>query len=102
MRHYVTLQQRLGAVQNAYGEETHGWNDRTTHWAQITPLSGNELLVAKQLNPEVTHRIDMWYNATLLAQHRIKYGTRYFYILSVVNANEESQFMQLMCVEKVK
>lgn len=102
MKHYLTLQQYGTAAQNAFGEETQGWADRTSCWAQIMPLSGDELMTARQLNPEVTHRIDMWYTAAMYTQQRLKYGTRYFYILSVVNVNEESQFMQLMCVEKVK
>ena len=67
MRHYLTLQQYDTVVQNAYGEETQGWADRTSHYAQITPLSGDELMTARQLNPEVTHRLDMWYSAAVLA-----------------------------------
>lgn len=102
MQHYLTLQQYGTAAQNVYGEETQGWGDRTSHWAQITPLSGNELVMARQLNPEMTHRIDMWYTSVISAQQRLKYGTRYFYILSVINVDEEGQFTQLMCVEKVK
>lgn len=100
MRHYVIVEKLREVEQNTYGEETQDWGSLSVHWAQITPLSGNELMTARQLNAEVTYRFDMWYDSAIKTQYRIKHGDRYFYILSVVNVGEESQFMQILAVEK--
>lgn len=99
-RHLITFQKLL-EVQNDYGEPTQAWNDEITSRAAIYPVSGKEFYAAETVNSEVTHKINMRYTQGLKPDMRIKFGDRYFNIISIINFQERGTLIQIMCKELV-
>lgn len=100
LRHRVTLQQET-RVEDGYGGFTVTWADVATVWAGIQPISGNEALVARQLQDSITHKVVMRYRAGVVAAMRLKFGTRVFNIREVRNFDERNWKLELRCEEGV-
>lgn len=103
LRNYVSIQKPT-VTQNSYGEQVVSWTTDSKCWADISPLSGREYFSAQQVQSGVTHRVRIWYQ-TLSASTaigpkcRIRFGSRYFNIGSVINLKERNIYLDLMCVE---
>ena len=92
MRHLISIEKDSGTSRNAVGEITKSWSEFTTAYAEIKQLSGQELLVARQINPSVTVSISCHYQPGIEANQRIKWhpthtSTKTFYIESVENVD---------------
>lgn len=81
------------------GGFTETWATRQTVWAAIWPMSAREMMQTMQTTMEISHRIRIRYKSGLLPSWRIKYGTRYFNIVSIVNPNEKGEWQDLLCRE---
>lgn len=100
LRHRVTLQ-RLVLTQGASGDLTQGWQDVSTIWAAVEPLSGREYWQAQQIAAETSIRVRLRYMAGVDTKMRVLYGTRVLEILSIVDVEERHRELQLMCREIV-
>ena len=100
MRNRVQLQRRI-KVPDGGGGYTHVWETFAVVWAYIKPLSGNESLVAMQLEASVTHDVIMRHRPDLAPEDRVVYKTRAFHIRSVINIEERNRWLQLRCEEGV-
>jgi len=100
LRHYVKLQHAT-YVQDSSGATTETWTDIANIWAQIKPLSGRQMDIAKQAQSEVTHEIIVRYRENVTPDKRIKYGSRIFYIESVMNIEERNNWLILRCKEYI-
>ena len=97
----VTLQYPT-SVSDLMGGFTTTWTTgEKIVWAAIWPTSANELVRSMQTVMEITHRIRIRYRVGVLPSWRIKFGTRYFNIVSIVNPNEKNELLDLMCREAV-
>lgn len=90
LRHRLIFQS-LGTA--AAGEGSTTWTDTCTIWGQVEPLTGTLLFQAQQANSEASGRIKVRYRADLNASMRIKFGTRYFKILSLINPLEGNEYL---------
>lgn len=99
-RHTITFQE-LSTMQNDYGEPIDEWKDIATTKAAIYPISGKEFYAAETVNSEVSHKINMRYKSGLKPSMRIKFGSRYFNIISIINFQERNIMLQLMCKELI-
>ena len=70
-------------------------------WAAIWPLTGREAVESMQNNMVISHRIRIRYRSAFRPDWRIKYGQRYFAIVSVINPSERNEWLDLMCREAV-
>jgi len=101
LRHRITFQQRT-TTQNSYGELTETWADYATRWASVEPLKGREYFSAKQTQAEVDVRFRCRYLSGLnTADFRIKYGSRIYDIVSIINVDERNKELIIMAKEKV-
>jgi len=100
-RHTVNIQTVTESTANVYGETTKTWTTAETAQAAITPLSGNELLLAKQASERVTHRVEMHYTSTVVPRARLTYGDRVLNVESVLNTEERGRQLVVMCSEEV-
>ena len=98
LRHLITIETPT-ITQGDYGEPTVVWSTFKTIRVSIEPLRGREFFDSEKFNSEVTHKIKMRYLGGLTSKMRIKFGTRYFNILSVININERNRELHLMCAE---
>jgi len=71
-------------------------------WAAIWPVSGKEQIQNMQNVGTITHRIRLRYRSVLRSSWRVKYGDRYFAIVSPpIDPNEGHEFLDLLCKESV-
>jgi len=102
-RHKITIQQKT-KTQNDYGEEIEDWVDVVSARSGIYPISGREFFAAETVNSEVSHKVNLRYipNATITPDMRIKFGNRFFHIISVINFQERNIELQLLCKELIQ
>lgn len=103
LRHRIDIQrEKSPATRSESGEEVPVWQTLVTRYASIEPLSGRELWQARQVRPDVTHKIIMRFFA-MTPKYRLKFGSRIFNVVSVLNPGERARgsAMELICVEEV-
>lgn len=102
LRHRVEIQSD-GGSQDATGQKVPSWSTTATVWASIEPVSGREYLAAGQFNAEVSHFVVMRYDSTITVTpaNRLKFGSRYFAIISVRNVEERGRMLELGCKEGI-
>jgi SPP1 family predicted phage head-tail adaptor len=94
----VTLQYQT-KVSDGMGGFVTSFVDACTVWAALWPTSANEITAANATVMVVSHRIRIRYRSVLKASWRIKYGNRYFNIVSIINQNETNEFLDIMAKE---
>lgn len=99
-RHPIIIQ-KLDKVSNDYGELNDIWIDFLEIRAAIYPLSGKDFFAAETTNSEITHKINIRYIKGVTSSMRIKFGERYFEIISPpINFQEKNILLQIMCKER--
>ena len=67
--------------------------------AAIWPLKATEQLEAMKVQLSVTHRIRIRYLSGVTAKLRVKFGTRYFNIRSIINQGERNRQLEFLAEE---
>jgi SPP1 family predicted phage head-tail adaptor len=103
LRHRVTFQSRSMAA-DTYGGQSPVWTDVASVWADISPLSGRELLAAQQINVEISHTIAIRFQQQFagpkaVAAMRILYDNRIFNIHSSIDPDERRKSIQISASE---
>jgi SPP1 family predicted phage head-tail adaptor len=96
MKERVTIQQAAAAAANAWGESADTWADVATVWARITKLSSREVLQGKQVESQASYRVTIRERSDVTTVNRLKWGSTYLYIESVMEDTPGS-FLDLMC-----
>jgi SPP1 family predicted phage head-tail adaptor len=91
--------QRATSVADGMGGTTDTWTDQSEVWAAIWPTSASELVAANATTMVITHRVRIRYRDDIRPTWRVRYGERYFAIVSVVNPNENGVILDLLCKE---
>jgi SPP1 family predicted phage head-tail adaptor len=81
------------------GGTTNVYTAEDTVYAAIWPTSAKEQKQAAAPQMTITHQIRIRYYEGLSASWRIKYGTRYFSIVSIIDFEERRIYMDLLCRE---
>lgn len=70
-------------------------------WANIIPLQGRELEIARQVSAQVTHRIELRYTPEVAADMRFNWRlkNRRFNIKAVTHIGELNEETHLLCEE---
>jgi SPP1 family predicted phage head-tail adaptor len=103
LRHRIAIEAGT-RTPDAGGGTSNPWAAPTTVaevWAAIQPLQGDERLRAQQLQSRVTHKIVLRYRPDIRTSHRVNFNGRIFNIRSVINLDERSRWLELMCEEGV-
>jgi len=98
LRHRITIQQPTTST-NAQGGKIKTWVDVATVWAGIEPISASESDQNHQLEPEVSVRIVMRYRSGITSDMRIKFGSRYYKIIGIINPDERNKELQITAIE---
>lgn len=101
LRHRVTIQQRIAVDDGGGGAAEASWQQFTQAWVGLRPVSARERVHAQHLEHVVTHVATMRYQAGVLAEMRILYGTRELNIRGVINIDERNEWLDLLCEEGV-
>ena len=97
LNHRVTIQTPTTSA-DAAGGVTQTWATFATVWARIEPLSAHRLFQAQQANADVTGVAHIRYLAGLEPTMRIKFGSRYLRIQSII-ADERQVETQILYKE---
>lgn len=100
MRHRVTIE-KIVKKTDPYGDPYDDWGEHATVWAAIEPLTGREYWGAQQVDSEVAGKIRIRYLSDINPTMRVKFGTRIYEILAVINVNERNEELTLMVREKL-
>ena len=94
----ITLQYQTKVSDNMGGFVV-AWTDAATVFAAIWPTSAAELVAANATSMVISHRIRIRYRSVVKPSWRVKFGNRYFTIISILNPSEKNQMLDLMCKE---
>lgn len=86
-------------ISDGMGGWTVSYVDHATIWAAIWPVSAVEQVKSMATVMTVSHRIRIRYRSVLKAAWRIKFGNRYFAIISIINPNESGEWLDIMVKE---
>lgn len=75
------------------------WNDAAQVWAAIWPTSAKEMVQANSTTMVVTHRIRIRFRRDVKGSWRVKFGNRYFSIVSKINPEERNEWLDLLVKE---
>lgn len=101
LRHRVTIQTKSES-RDSYGEPDYTWSDLATVYAGVEPLRGEERMMARAETQELTHRIRIrYYSDSVTPEARVKWGSRIFDIVEVINVLERDREQIMMCKEAV-
>lgn len=102
LRHTISIQEQT--------DTADGMGGFTTSWADISgmdaisaaiwPFSSKESLDAMKLELVVTHKIRIRYRSGITAKNRIKFGSRIFNIISLMNHDERGISWDIMATEE--
>ena len=97
MRYRVTIQYPSDGVDD-YGNAIDSWENLTTVWADIQPVSGREYLTASQATSETQFKIYIRYIPNVNAKMRVIHNEQTFEILAVLG-DKRSGMLTIMCKE---
>ena len=83
------------------GEWYETYTDWATVWGSIEPNSGKNYFEALQSNSEVQGKIVIRYRTGVTPTMRVKYGNRYFKIISIVHPQERKKELDIMYKESL-
>ena len=75
------------------------WVNVAIVYASIQPVTAREQVWGMQTIMTVSHTITIRYRSVLKASWRIKYGDRFFNIISIINVDEANDYLQIVCKE---
>lgn len=75
------------------------WTVDAVVWSAIWPTSATEIIAANAISMVVTHRIRIRHRSILKSSWRIKFGDRYFNIVSIINPNMSNRYLDIMAKE---
>lgn len=73
-----------------------------TVWASVEPVRGREYQEAQRIRPELTYKVTARYHKGITPDMIIKWGSRRFDIVSVINVRERNAALEIMCTERVE
>ena len=100
LKHKIEIQS-LTETSNDFGETVEVFSTFKIIKASITPIAGKEYFSSKQVNAQVTHKIECRYVPSVLPTMQIVFGTRVFSIESITNIREANKTLQIMATEVV-
>lgn len=100
LRHMITIQEQTD-VSDGMGGFSTTWSDEFSMSAAIWPLSSKESLDAMKLELVVTHKIRIRYRSGITSKNRIKFGTRIFNIVSLINPDERNIMIDMLASEDI-
>ena len=101
LKHLIDIQVALNS-RDSYGASTQEWVTFLSGIrASVEPLAGKEFFAAQKIDAEITHSLNIRYRTGIKPSMRVKFGTRYFDIKSVIDVKEQRKELHLMCVEVI-
>lgn len=99
LRQQITIV-KPGTTTDSFGGTAAGGGAALgTVWASVTALQGRDAVAAQSFSSIATHQIIIRWMAGVVANCQVLFGTRTFQIEAVLNPNELTKKLILLCVE---
>ncbi len=98
-RHMINFEAQTKTPDNMGGFSTSWKTVASSIAAAIWPVSAKEVIQAAQPVMIASHRIKIRYRANIKNSYRIKFGSRYFNIVSIINVNEKNEMLDILAKE---
>lgn len=99
LKHRIQIQ-RSTPTTNPLGESIESWSPLVTVWAYVKAMSGRELISAKQIHAQATHRVDLRFLEGLDSTDRFVFEGRTFNFLFVDDMEEAGRNMTCLAEER--
>lgn len=97
LRHIVSIDRQVEVV-DSNGDHLREWQNVTSMRAEIKPMSGRELLLAQQVQSQVSVAIIMRYRSDIDATCRIRFNGATYNVLAVIHdADSGIEYITLQC-----
>lgn len=97
LRHIVAIDRQVEIV-DSHGDHLREWQNITSRRAEIKPLSGRELLLAQQVQSQVTVSIVMRYRSDVDASCRVRFNGATYNVMAVIpDPDSGIEWMALQC-----
>ena len=97
-RHSIVIETEI-RTPDSQGGSTVVWNTFATVFAEIIPLTSNQVFFAQKLKLEVTHKLTMRFITGLTAEMRISFDGRIFHIRKIRDLEERKRFHEVTAFE---
>ena len=101
LRHVIDIQDAaetndgLGGVTVVWAAIANGTNLRASIW----PVSASERINNDKVELTITHRIRTRYREGITADMRVKHGSDYYNIKSIINSEMRNIMLEMLCEE---
>ena len=98
LRHLIIFQRPVES-QNDTGEVTINYQDEYTRYARVSPLRGQEIINAIELESDIDYKIETRYDSALeeiTPKWRIKFKNIFIDITSVINVEERNIKLEIL------
>jgi len=101
LRHRIQIVKANGTVDSFGGvpQDLTNWQVLHNAWAQIDTLNGRDMLTSDSFMSEVNLRVTIRYFSDVDASCRIWFNGKTFQITAVVNPDQRTKMLVLLCVE---
>lgn len=93
---------RYEEKENALSQAEQTLTEVKTVWASVEPTRGREYQEAQRVRPELTYKVTTRYHKGITPDMVIRFGERYFNIVSIINVRERNAMLEMICTEKIK
>lgn len=100
-RHLVRLERPADGTRDAHGHVPEVWELACQAYAQVEPLSGRDLELARQTVARVTHRVRLRYRGGVDPRCRVVFRDRALNVRSVLRDDEGADGLTLLVEEAV-
>ena len=104
LRESINVERLVDAAKDSFGESVGTWTLLLTVRAQVTQLSGSDLVEAQQLKPTASLRVRMrWASeiSDLSGDDRLVWGNRVLHIEGTpVNVDQRDEVFDILCSDK--
>lgn len=92
---------RYEEKENALSQTEQTLTEVKTVWASVEPTRGREYQEAQRVRPELTYKVTTRYHKGITPDMLVKWGERYFNIVSIINVRERNTMLEIICTERI-
>ena len=101
LRHRIDIVTPVSGAQDGYGNARETWTTlHATVPAAIVPTASREVYAGNKIDTIASHIVTIRYIAGITVKMRVKWGSRTFAIVGMVNPEERNVSLDLICQEQ--
>lgn len=99
LRHQIVIEQAT-KTDDGGGDYVPSWSTLYTPRAKVSDPKAHEKISAEKMEHTITHVVTIRYRSGIDTSMRIRFGSRYLYIKTIVNPGERNRWLVMTAEEK--